>query len=94
MKQFRYSVQAKITVWEETFYTFHAENKEEAEKIIKQAAHYGIHTIEDEKLQSELDNYRWKLLEDTIGDLDSSLQPYEIYNSDTDELIESSYRTI
>lgn len=94
MEQFRYSVQAKITVWEETFYTFHAENKEEAEKIIKEVAVNGLDNIKDERLIKELDNYRWELLEDTIGELDAKLQPYEIYNSDTDELIESSYRTI
>lgn len=94
MEQFRYSVQAKITVWEETFYNFHAENKEEAEKIIKEVAVNGLDNIKDERLIKELDNYRWELLEDTIGELDAKLQPYEIYNSDTDELIESSYRTI
>ena len=93
MQQFKYSVQAKITVWEETFYTFHAENKEEAEKIIKDVAVNGFDNIKDEKLQAELDNYEWKLLEEFIGDLDGNLQPYEIYN-ESNEMIESSYRTI
>jgi hypothetical protein len=94
MEQFRYSVQAKITVWEETFYNFHAENKEEAEKIIKDFAVNGLANIKNKKLIEELDNYDWELLEETIGDLDSSLQPYEIYDSETAEIIESSYRTI
>jgi hypothetical protein len=94
MEQFRYSVQAKITVWEETFYNFHAENNEEAEKIIKDFAVNGLANIKNKKLIEELDNYDWELLEETIGDLDSSLQPYEIYDSETAEIIESSYRTI
>lgn len=94
MEQFKYSVQAKITIWEETFYTFSAENKEEAEKIIKEVAVNGFDNIKDEKLQAELDNYEWKLLEETIGDLDANLQPYEIYDGETAEMIESSYRTI
>ena len=93
MKQFEYSVESKITVWDKTYYKFHAENKEEAEKIIKQVARYGIHSIEDEKLQSELDNYEWELLEDTIGDLDANLQPYEIYDEEAN-IIDSSYRNI
>ena len=94
MEQFRYSVQAKITIWEETFYTFHAENKEEAEKIIKDVAVNGLDNIKDERLQAELDSYHWELLEETIGDLDAKLQPYEIYDGETAEMIESSYRTI
>lgn len=93
METFRYSVQAKITIWEETFYTFSAENKEEAEKIIKDFAVNGFDNIKDEKLQAELDDYHWELLEDCIGDLDAKLQPYEIYDEHGNQ-IEDSFRTI
>jgi hypothetical protein len=93
MEKFTYTVEAKITAWEETTYTFHAENKEKAEEIIKQVVQEGIMSIKDEKLQSELDDYRWEIMEDTIGDLDSKLQPYEIYDEHGNE-IESGYRTI
>jgi hypothetical protein len=41
----------------------------------------------------ELDNYEWKILEDTIGDLNSDLQPIEIYD-ESGEIIESTYRRI
>jgi len=93
MKKFIYSIQGKITVWDETTYTFHAENREEAEEIIKQVAQEGIWNIKDDNLQLELDNYEWKILEDTIGDLNSDLQPIEIYD-ENGEIIESTYRRI
>jgi len=93
MEKFIYSIQGKITVWEETTYTFHAENQEEALEIIKQVAEEGIMSIKDVKLQDELDNYKWKILEDTIGDLNSDLQPIEIYN-EKGEMIESTYKRI
>ena len=93
MKQYQYSVQAKITVWEETFYTFHAESREKAEEIIKQVAKEGIYSIKDEKLQSELDNYQWNLIEETIGDLDANLQPIEIYD-ENQEIIDSFFKPI
>lgn len=64
-----------------------------AEEIIKQVVQEGIMSIKDEKLQSELDDYRWEIMEETIGDLDSKLQPYEIYD-ENGEIIESGYRTI
>ena len=93
MEKFTYSIQGKITVWDETTYTFHAENKEKAEEIIRQVSKEGIWNIKDDNLQLELDNYEWKILEDTIGDLNSDLQPIEIYD-ESGEIIESTYRRI
>jgi hypothetical protein len=93
MEKFTYSIQGKITVWDETTYTFHAENREKAEEIIRQVSQEGIWNIKDDNLQLELDNYEWKILEDTIGDLNSDLQPIEIYN-EKGEVIESTYRRI
>jgi len=93
MEKFTYSIQGKITVWDETTYTFHAENREKAEEIIRQVAQEGIWNIKDDNLQLELDNYKWKILEDTIGDLNSDLQPIEIYDEKR-EIIESTYRRI
>jgi hypothetical protein len=93
MEKFTYSIQGKITVWDETTYTFHAENREKAEEIIRQVSQEGIWNIKDDNLQLELDNYEWKILEDTIGDLNSDLQPIEIYDEKR-EIIESTYRRI
>ena len=93
MEKFKYSIQGKITVWDETTYTFHAENREKAEEIIRQVSQEGIWNIKDDNLQLELDNYEWKILEDTIGDLNSDLQPIEIYN-EKGEMIESTYKRI
>jgi hypothetical protein len=42
MEKFKYSIQGKITVWDETTYTFHAENREKAEEIIRQVSQEGI----------------------------------------------------
>jgi hypothetical protein len=93
MEKFIYSIQGKITVWDETTYTFHAENKEKAEEIIRQVSKEGILSIKDVLLYNELDNYSYKILEDTIGDLNSDLQPIEIYDEKR-EIIESTYRRI
>ena len=93
MEKFTYSIQGKITVWDETTYTFHAENKEKAEEIIRQVSKEGILSIKDVLLYNELDNYSYKILEDTIGDLNSDLQPIEIYDEKR-EIIESTYRRI